>query len=157
MLRQSKASSYALARAVAELHEADPVGFQELLREGLALRRRLYYLRQVGWALKSSNVPDEMLGRVGWTKLAVIAECLTSENAEELVKLALTSTVVELRQALGIKRGPKTRQLALRLPEVDYNRIVAALTDHGATLQKSGIKNAGPALIAMIEALPKTR
>ncbi len=134
MLIQSKAGSYALARAVADLQEADPDGFQELVNEAGVLRRRLYYPGKVGRALAAASLSDEMLGGIGWTKLRVIADHLTTENANELITFARTSTVVELRQVVGRGTGRKIKHLLLRLEVGDYDRVVSALTQHGAII-----------------------
>lgn len=155
MLKKTKASSYALARAVSELQEDDPGAFQGLVSDAGILRRRLYYLGKVGRALIAAGLSDEALGGIGWTKLSVIAEHLNAQNADELIALARSSTVIELRQAIGLGGSRQVKHLTLRLDQGDYDRVVSALVLHGATIQKSGVKNAGPALLALLDALPK--
>lgn len=153
MLSRSKASSYALARAIHGLHTSAPESFRQLIRDRLIARRRAYYLRQVGRAIELAGLSDEVLGQIGWTKLTLIAERLTPDTADELISLAKIETVSGLRSALTKLQASPRRHLVLSLSTEDYDLIVAALLKRGAVIQENGIRNAGSALKSMIHEL----
>jgi hypothetical protein len=62
--------------------------------------RKAQYLIQIYDKLIESGVPWSKVKDVGWTKLRGLASILTLENADEWVERALSSTVLQLQEAI---------------------------------------------------------
>jgi len=69
-------------------------------RYGLQYRKAMYWV-QIYDKLIESGVHWDVVKDVGWTKLKDLAAVLTPENAEEWVKKAIGSTVLQLQEAIA--------------------------------------------------------
>jgi hypothetical protein len=79
------------------------------------------------------------LVRIGWSKLAVIAENSEPGEMEEALALAETATVKELPALLkGAPRKAKARTVQLRLTARQYDQFEAVLLANGARRPKKG-------------------
>ena len=102
-------------------------------------RRTICYLLKVWQTFSDLGIPRERLVRVGWTKLAVIAENSEPEEMEEALALAETATVKELPALLkGAPRKAKARTVQLRLTPRQYEQFEAVLLANGARRPKKG-------------------
>ena len=100
-------------------------------------RRTICYLLKVWETFSDLDIPRERLVRVGWTKLAVIAENLEPEVMEEALALAETATAKELPALLkGAPRKAKARTVQLRLTPRQYDQFAAVLLENGARRQE---------------------
>ena len=104
-------------------------------------RRAICYLLKVWQTFSALGIPRERLVRVGWTKLAVIAENSEPEEIEEALALAETATATakELPALLkGAPRNAKARTVQLRLTPRQYGQFEAVLLANGARRPKKG-------------------
>ncbi len=76
-------------------------GFNEFVETVYGMKRRkAEYLIQIYDKLIDSGVPWSKVKDVPWTKLRELASILTLKNADEWVQTALTSTVLQLQEAI---------------------------------------------------------
>ena len=102
-------------------------------------RRTICYLLKVWQTFSDLGIPRERLVRIGWSKLAVIAENSEAEEMEEALALAETATVKELPALLkGAPRKAKARTVQLRLTPRQYEQFEAVLLANGARRPKKG-------------------
>ena len=102
-------------------------------------RRTICYLLKVWQTFSDLGIPRERLVRIGWSKLAVIAENSEPEEMEEALALAETATVKELPALLkGAPRKAKARTVQLRLTPRQYDQFEAVLLANGARRPKKG-------------------
>ena len=147
---RSDNGSLDLAQALAEARSLPkpPQGDRPTLADLVELtglsRRAINYLVKVWERFGDLDIPRDRLSRVGWSKLAIIAE--TCEPGDELdaLHIAEDCTVKDLPRVLrGGKKPPKTHTVLLRLKSSDYERLEAVLLAHGARRPKKGRGLAG--------------
>ena len=120
-------------RALPKPPDGDRLTLDELAVRINLSRRALCYLLKVWETFSDLDIPRERLVRVGWTKLAVIAENLEPEVMEEALALAETATAKELPALLkGAPRKAKARTVQLRLTPRQYDQFAAVLLENGA-------------------------
>ena len=82
-------------------------GFELYVQEQLGLEyRKAMYLIDIYYKFSMHGIDATKVSELGWTKCAKIAAVLTEDNADDLLELAATSTVEELKDA--IKEGYTT-------------------------------------------------
>ncbi len=120
-------------RALPKPPRGDRLTLDELAVRINLSRRTLCYLLKVWETFSDLDIPRERLVRVGWTKLAVIAENLEPEVMEEALALAETATAKELPALLkGAPRKAKARTVQLRLTPRQYDQFATVLLANGA-------------------------
>jgi hypothetical protein len=77
----AKPSFLDLARALHMLHELDIEEFNGLLRRSKLSPRKAYYLVKIGEQYGSLVRYRSRLQSIGWTKLTIIGEHITPQNA----------------------------------------------------------------------------
>ena len=134
-----------LAVALAELRampkrpDGDRPTLDELADLTKLSRRTICYLIKVWTMVSELSIPRDRLGRIGWTKLAVIAEKCEPEEVAGALDLAETFTAKELPAALkGTLPKHKARTVKLRLTPRQYDKFAAVLLAHGAQPPKRG-------------------
>jgi hypothetical protein len=133
------AEALAKARALSAPPEGDRPSIADLMQLTDLSRRAIGYLIKVWQRFGTLDIPRDRLAKVGWTKLAVIAE--TCEPGDELDALARaeSSTVKDLPRHLKSGRKPgKRRTVLLRFTEDDHEIFEAILLAHGARRPKRG-------------------
>ena len=126
-------------RALPKPSDGDRLTLDELAVRINLSRRALCYLLKVWETFSDLGIPRERLVRVGWTKLAVIAENLEPKEMEEALALAETATAKELPALLkGAPRKAKARTVQLRLTPRQYDQFAAVLLANGARRPKKG-------------------
>jgi len=140
-----------LGRLLKQLQERDSELFDQVREETRLGRRRAYYLVKIARCVEGLPIPREQLARIGWTKLALIAEELTHTNWREMLELAEKHTAHGLKAVLAGRR-PNERCVVLYLSAKDYQRLANALLRYGATSTGSALSNKEPALMALIAA-----
>lgn len=161
LLAQPKRSAYRLAKAVRQLQKDEGSElFDDLWRNGHIGRRRAYYLARIGETFEELSVPEDKLERIGWTKLMVIAQGITAENASSRLKLATApGMTVKKLQSLVLKKpnGPPRRRLIISLSEGQHARAVATLKKFGAKNTDNGsLEGMAAALMALFDHLKKS-
>jgi hypothetical protein len=137
-------SMFELAEALTELwaHPKPPEGDRPTLEELIDLtkmsRRTIFYLLKVWRRFADLGVPRDRLVRIGWTKLAVIAENYDPGTVDAALVLAETCVAKELPRRLrgGNDRG-KIRTVHLRLTPRQHEDFEAVLLANGARRPKN--------------------
>ena len=120
-------------RALPKPPDGDRPTLDELVDLTKLSRRAICYLLKVWQTFSALGIPRERLVRVGWTKLAVIAENSEPEEIEEALALAETATAKELPALLkGAPRNAKARTVQLRLTPRQYDQFESVLLANGA-------------------------
>ena len=134
-----------LAEALSELRatpkppDGDRPTLDELVELTKLSRRTIYYLLNVWQMVTDLGVPRDRLVRIGWTKMAVLAENCEPEEVAEALDLAETYTAKELPTALkGTLPKRKARTVKLRLTPGQYDQFAAVLLANGARRPKRG-------------------
>ena len=120
-------------RALPKPPDGDRPSLHDLVGLTKLSRRTICYLLKVWQTFSDLGIPRERLVRVGWTKLAVIAENSEPEEFEEALALAENATAKELPALLkGAPRESKARTVQLRLTPRQYDQFAAVLLANGA-------------------------
>ncbi|MGD0563094.1 MAG: hypothetical protein ABSA66_08385 [Roseiarcus sp.] len=131
-----------LALALCELEEAKPGSVADLVRTRPRERRKLYYLLDVGRWLRPTGQPMSRYSKIGWTKLAVLAEHSRNRpgtvSARKGLDYAEQCTAKELPAVLEgaplPEKGKKTHHsVHLRLTRTQYRVFAAAMGEFEAT------------------------
>jgi hypothetical protein len=136
---------FELAEAMAEWRatpkppDGDRPTLDELIKLTKLSRRTIYYLLRVWQMVTDLDIPRERLVRIGWTKMAVLAENCEPGDVKDALELAETHTAKELPDALkGILPKRKARTVKLRLTPRQYDQFAAVLLANGARRPKKG-------------------
>jgi hypothetical protein len=127
------------ARTLPHPPEGDRPPLAELMQITGLSRRAIGYLIKVWDRFGNLDIPSDRLAKVGWTKLAVIADACEPGDELDALALAESSTVKDLPRLLksGTKPG-KRRTVLLRFTEGDYEIFEAVLLANGARRPKKG-------------------
>lgn len=155
---QIDATPIDLAEALWKAEKAQPGYIRQIVKEdGARLKyRRARYLVSVWDRFAGLGFPRELLARVGWTKLALIARHCPAGMEASWLEFAQPgrSTVKELEEKL--KNGgwgkPKAHSMLLRLSPAQNETLVRVLLKFGAKVAKNGRGLVGKER-ALIEAL----
>jgi len=138
-------STIELAEVLSDLRALPkpPNGDRPTLNELVALtrlsKRAVCYLLKVWRRFSSLDIPRDRLSRIGWTKLAAIAENCDSGDEQNALKLAEACVLKELPARLkGMGAKPKARTILLRLTRRQHERFESLLLAHGARRPKKG-------------------
>lgn len=137
-------SMFELAEALAGLWalpkppDGDRPTLEELIDLTNMSRRTIFYLLRVWRRFSNLGVSRERLVRIGWTKLAVIAENCDPGTEEAGLALAETCATKELPRRLrgGNDRG-KIRPVHLRLTRRQHEDFETVLLANGARRPKN--------------------
>jgi hypothetical protein len=139
---QGDDSMIELAEALADLRaisKPERPTFDDLVDLTKLSRRTIFYLLKVWGSVSDFDIPRERLARVGWTKLAVIAENCEPDEVEQALDLADRYTAKELPALLqGDAPKRKARTVLLRLTPQQHARFEAVLLANGARRPKRG-------------------
>lgn len=110
--------------------------------------RKAYYLVSIDRTFSDLGVPRARLRAIGWSKLKMVIDLITTSNCEELLSMAETSTVREFGLLLR-GREPKsgTRCVTLYFEPTQYQIFSAAILAHGGKKAGKGLENKEEALI----------
>lgn len=130
------------ARALPKPPEGGRPTFADLVEITKLSRRTLNYLISVWERFGNLNISKDRLARVGWTKLAIIAEHCDPGDELQALNVAQTCTAKELPALLkGARPRAKKRTVLLRLDERQYKVFERVLLAHGAKRPKKGRKD----------------
>jgi hypothetical protein len=113
-------------------------------------RRKAYYLLQLGQRLKGLRLPEKRLSAIGWTKLQVISDHLTPQNAEELLAEAEECTTQELRVLMGGGSKAKRRCVLLYFSPRQYRQLEEAILTNGGKRRGRGLVGKETAILRMV-------
>ena len=132
------------ARNPPPLSARKPATYDDLIEATNLKRRTLIYLVQVWDRFGSLGIDKDRLERIGWTKLAIVAETCDPGNEEAALDLAEKYTAKELPPLLkGSPARKKKHVVVLRLSHSDYIDFRDALLEHGAKKAKNKVGLAG--------------
>lgn len=136
------AQALAAARVLPGPPEGDQPSIAELMELTGLSRRAIGYLIKVWERFGDLDIPRDSLVKIGWTKLAVVAEnCAPGEELDAL-NLAEMHIAKDLPHILKDGSNPaRRRTVLLRFTESGYRAFEAALLAHGAKRPR-GRKNA---------------
>jgi len=149
-----------LALRLAKLEDAKPGSVADLGSARPSERRKLYYLLSVGRWMTPIGQPKSRFARIGWTKLAILAEYTGPLAARSLLAHAEKHTAAELPAILKMgssARVPeKRRVVTLRLTARQYQVFETAVLAHGAAKagRGRGLANKEVGLLAALRKLP---
>ena len=153
LISSSKPPSLDLARTLYEIHKEDVRDFNELVakpksgpQKAKLSSRKAYYLLKIAEQYQKLPRFSSRLQAIGWTKLTIIGERITRENAAQLIELAETHTVPQLRSRLTRKRTPKLdgkkptkrKCILLYFNQKQYRIFEEAILKNGAGRPKKG-------------------
>lgn len=154
-----------LALALADLEEKKPGSVAEVAKTRPKTRRKLYYLLKVGRWLKPIGQPTSRYAKIGWTKLAIVAEHSANHpgklHARTGLACAEKCTVKQLPAVLNGAPAPKRKEkthhsVFLRLTRDQYAVFEAILREHGDAIKLGeGTGKKGKGLVGKEEALMK--
>lgn len=136
-----------IAKQFREVQDYAPDQFVQIAAlMGVSLRTA-YYFAKIDRAFSSLNVDEGRLLVIGWTKLKIIADHINSSNSEQLLDLAETSTVRELKILVdeGVP-ADGTRCVLLYLEPLEYALFEKAVLSCGATKAGKGLVDKEAAL-----------
>lgn len=111
-------------------------------------RRTTYYLLKVYERFETLGIDPNQLSKIGWTKLAILADYIDQANRKDLLRLAEKYTARELQGVLqGIEPVQGTRCVVFYLAPKDYETLESILVKHGAIKSGHGLVGKEPALI----------
>ncbi len=132
------------ARALPRTPKGERPTLADLVEITKLSRRTLNYLISVWKRFGDLDIPRDRLARVGWTKLAIIAEHCDPGDELQALDIAQTCTAKELPALLkGTRRTSKKRTVLLRLTPGQYEDFEQVLLAHGANRPTRGKKNWG--------------
>jgi hypothetical protein len=147
-----------LARALWNAERQQPGAARELARSsGLGLRKA-YYLLQIWGRLSGLRLSRSTMARVGWTKLALVANHAEPGAEKDALDLAEQHTAKELETYLRTHKAPpgKTHSLLFRFTPKQHRHLTAVLQQYGAkpVTKGKGLVNKEAALIRALRDLP---
>lgn len=141
-----------------ELHDSAPERFAEVAADVGIKRRRAFYLLQVAETIWKLNQPDELIEKIGWTKINLIAPYLDQRDTAELLEWAQKKTAHELTAALREDAGPKrSRCILLRFTPEEWEAFTAAVVANGGKRSGRGLVRTEDAVMQIIAKLPRTK
>jgi hypothetical protein len=147
------AEAMAKWRATPKPPDGDRPTLDELVDLTKLSRRTIYYLLKVWQLVTDLGIPRDRPARIGWTKMAVLAENCEPEEVQDALDLAETYTAKELPAALK-GRAPKYKAhtVKLRLTPRQYNQFTAVLLANGARRPRGrGLSGMEKALMKALE------
>lgn len=93
-----------LGRALAQLYDLDPELFRRLASTSNMGRRRAYYLVEVSRTFEPLATPCDRLRKIGWPKLQLIAQHVTPNTWEAVLRLAEDMTAKDLERHMRRKK-----------------------------------------------------
>jgi hypothetical protein len=143
----SKPSFLDLARALHMLHELDVGEFNQIIQRVNLGPRKAYYLLQIAQCYRSLVRYRSRLQAIGWTKLTILCEHITPQNAARLIKLAEENTVQGLRSQMSNVQPPKTRCVLLYFNRSEYQSFETAVLRNGGSRRGRGLVGKERAII----------
>ena len=126
-------------RALPKPPDGDRPTLNELVTLTKLSKRAVCYLLKVWRRFSDLDIPRDRLARIGWTKLAAIAENCDPGGEENALTLAEACTLKELPARLkGRAAKPKARTILLRLTPRQHEHFESFLLAHGARRPKKG-------------------
>src|SRR5271165_5503753 len=145
-----------LGKSLRQLQDRDPDLFQQIVQKSNLGRRKAYYLVEVSRIFDPLPIPRSRLGKIGWTKLQLIAKHVTPNNLDVLLQLAEDSTAKELERAMrGEKPLGNAHCVLMYFSTKDYAALEDALVKHGGASRGRGIQNKVEALIRLVRHVKK--
>ena len=141
----------ALAMHLHDMTDGKGAAFLEAAEKEGVKPRRAYYLREIARLLDWIDTPHDRLRNIGWTKLSIIAQHLTRENAETLLSDAEQRTVADLKDIIAGRTPPKQRHAMLfYLDDEEHDVVRRALLAHGASPSSRGLHDKEAALVNLL-------
>jgi len=146
-----------LSRTLRDLLDNHPDEFQKFISNSNLSRRKVYYLVEIDKAFRKLPIPRAKLLAIGWTKAHILAKHINQTNAAELMELAETSSVRELKELVtGGKRESAARCVLFYYSDKEYALLEKALLNNGASPGNArGLSNKEAALMRIIKNLRK--
>lgn len=142
------------ARRLREIQDKKPEAFAAVAQYLGVRLRKAYYLAQIDRTFDTLGVSGNRLAAIGWSKVRLLCDYITPENAEDLLGLAEISTVRELKLFLKQQLPvPGTRAVLLYLEPAQYDLFEKVLLAHGAIKVGRGLIDKEPALIQALAAV----
>lgn len=114
--------------------------------------RKAYYLVSIDRTFGDLGVPRARLRAIGWSKLKMVIDLITTSNCEELLSMAEASTVREFGLLLrGREPISGTRCVTLYFEPAEYELFAAAVLANGGTKAGKGLVGKEAALIQFIK------
>jgi len=126
----------------------DPEEFAQIAKLGGVSLRCAYHFAKIDRAFGDLAIDQGRLLGIGWTKLAVIADHVSTSNYEQLLELAETSTVRELARIVQSKLPvPGERCILLYLKPGQFAVFEKAILANGGKKAGKGLARKEAALI----------
>lgn len=136
------------ARRLREIQDTKPEMFLAVAKYLGVRPRKAYDLARIDRTFDTLGVDGNRLAVIGWSKVRLLCDHITPDNAEDLLGLAELSTVRELK--LYLKQEfpvPGTRTVLLYFEPAQYDVFEKALLAHGAIKVGRGLIDKEEALL----------
>ena len=146
-----------VASQLRKVLEARPDDFLSAANGLGVSRRKAYYLVEVDKAFSDLKVDRARLGRIGWTKLHVLASRVTRRNVDHLLTEAERLSVYELSKTVNDEpaSSSKSHVVLLRFTDDEYEVFRRTVRAFGAEDSSTGLSGKEQALIAALRKVKK--
>lgn len=119
-----------VAKILRELQDRHPQRFSPVAELLQIDRLDAPFLARFDRVFSDLNVRDDRMMGLGWPKLMMLCDHITSDNRRQLLETAFRVSAKELDQILK-KQRPDTMPLILYLTEAQYGILERAILNHG--------------------------
>jgi hypothetical protein len=143
---------FSIAKRFRELQDTEPETFETVVKLLGLDRADADVLLRVNRTFRRLRVNKDFMGSLGWPKLIVLVDHISSRNRDELLERASHMTSKELARSLG--RHPSWRKrVVLRLTEDQYQVFEQAVLAHGGARDERDVDQLAGKEEALIKAL----
>lgn len=87
-------------------------GWEKFIQDKIGIEyRKAHYLIDIYTKFNKYGISGDVVAEIGWTKASKISAVMTGKNATKLVRIAQTSTVEELKEAIRQYKGDSEKNV----------------------------------------------
>ena len=140
------------AARLRKIRETEPDLFLDAAKKLGVGPRKAYYLVEIDRKLGSYPISHELKLKIGWTKMQMLVEHISSDNFGELLIQAEDLPVHDFREVLeGTYSQGVKKCVLLYLSDEQYSIFTKALTAHGAKPGSRGLRGKEAAMTAALK------
>jgi hypothetical protein len=141
-----------VARSLRELQDRHPERFAPVAALLQLDRLDAPFLARLDRVFSDLNVRDDRMMGLGWPKLLMLSDHITSDNRKQLLETAFRVSAKELDQILK-KQRPGTMPIVLYLTGEQYEILERAVLNHGGARTRRLGEGIGGKEEALVRAL----
>lgn len=141
-----------VAKHFRQLEDENPRVFDVIVKLLEVDRDDANFMARIDRTFRGLGVNDNHMAALGWPKLIVLIDHISSGNPQQLLELADKKTAKELAAILG-QHPSRTRRMVLRLTPDQYHVLEEAILAHGGVRSERELSGKEEALVKAL--LPK--